>query len=307
MERRYLVNVAVLTTGFDAPHVDFIAILRATESVTLYQQIVGRGLRLFPEKTNCLVIDYAKNGFDLFAPEVGEKRPSPSSQVVQVPCPGCEHCNDFWGELDESGRVVSHYGRRCQGLDEAGERCHYRFVFKECPRCNGECDIAARRCEHCGQVLVDPDEMLRAALREKDTLVLRVSGMELEAEGSRLVLTYHDEDGERVKERFDFSHEGQRGVFNRIFSRRLADGRRPLALESAEQAVTLQALMPRPDFVICKRKKLRGQGRGPRSYFCVEQRIFHYGGVFRRAADASVRVGDTFHSGKRPARRPRKG
>lgn len=42
---RYLVNVAVLTTGFDAPHVDLIAILRPTESVSLYQQIVGRGLR----------------------------------------------------------------------------------------------------------------------------------------------------------------------------------------------------------------------------------------------------------------------
>ncbi|KNB39498.1 hypothetical protein ACH54_03675, partial [Salmonella enterica subsp. enterica serovar Infantis] len=43
---RYLVNVSVLTTGFDAPHVDLIAILRPTESVSLYQQIVGRGLRL---------------------------------------------------------------------------------------------------------------------------------------------------------------------------------------------------------------------------------------------------------------------
>ncbi|HBX14594.1 MAG TPA: ATP-dependent helicase, partial [Leclercia adecarboxylata] len=39
---RYLVNVSVLTTGFDAPHVDLIAILRPTESVSLYQQIVGR-------------------------------------------------------------------------------------------------------------------------------------------------------------------------------------------------------------------------------------------------------------------------
>lgn len=47
---RYLVNVAVLTTGFDAPHVDLIAILRPTESVSLYQQIVGRGLRLAPDK-----------------------------------------------------------------------------------------------------------------------------------------------------------------------------------------------------------------------------------------------------------------
>lgn len=49
-------NVSVLTTGFDAPHVDLIAILRPTESVSLYQQIVGRGLRLAPGKTDCLIM-----------------------------------------------------------------------------------------------------------------------------------------------------------------------------------------------------------------------------------------------------------
>ncbi|EKO3989591.1 ATP-dependent helicase, partial [Vibrio fluvialis] len=54
---KFLVNVSVLTTGFDAPHVDLIAILRPTESVSLYQQIVGRGLRLSPGKTECLVLD----------------------------------------------------------------------------------------------------------------------------------------------------------------------------------------------------------------------------------------------------------
>lgn len=43
---KYLVNVDVLTTGFDAPHVDLIAILRATESPGLLQQIIGRSLRL---------------------------------------------------------------------------------------------------------------------------------------------------------------------------------------------------------------------------------------------------------------------
>ncbi|MDA4834871.1 helicase-related protein, partial [Enterobacter hormaechei] len=58
---RYLVNVSVLTTGFDAPHVDLIAILRPTESVSLDQQIVGRGLRLAPGKTDCLILDYAGN------------------------------------------------------------------------------------------------------------------------------------------------------------------------------------------------------------------------------------------------------
>ena len=54
---KYLVNVAVLTTGFDAPHVDVIAMMRATESVALLQQIIGRGLRVAPNKDNCLVLD----------------------------------------------------------------------------------------------------------------------------------------------------------------------------------------------------------------------------------------------------------
>ena len=57
---RYLVNVAVLTTGFDAPHVDLIAILRPTESVSLYQQIVGRGLRLGKHGRNDLGLRAAR-------------------------------------------------------------------------------------------------------------------------------------------------------------------------------------------------------------------------------------------------------
>ena len=49
---KYLVNVSVLTTGFDAAHVDVIAILRPTESISLYQQIIGRGLRLDTNKSS---------------------------------------------------------------------------------------------------------------------------------------------------------------------------------------------------------------------------------------------------------------
>lgn len=81
---RYLVNVSVLTTGFDAPHVDLIAILRPTESVSLYQQIVGRGLRLAPGKTDCLILDYAGNPHDLYSPEVGTPKGKSDNVPVQV-------------------------------------------------------------------------------------------------------------------------------------------------------------------------------------------------------------------------------
>lgn len=58
---RCLTNAQVLTTGFDAPQVDLIAMLRPTLSTSLYVQIVGRGTRLAPGKDNCLVLDFAGN------------------------------------------------------------------------------------------------------------------------------------------------------------------------------------------------------------------------------------------------------
>lgn len=52
-----LVNVAVLTTGFDYPETDCIILARPTKSKILYEQIVGRGLRLAEGKEDCLIID----------------------------------------------------------------------------------------------------------------------------------------------------------------------------------------------------------------------------------------------------------
>ncbi len=111
---RYLVNVAVLTTGFDAPHVDLIAILRPTESVSLYQQIVGRGLRLAPGKTDCLILDYAGNPHDLYAPEVGSPKGKSDNVPVQVFCPACGFANTFWGKTTADGTLIEHFGRRCR-------------------------------------------------------------------------------------------------------------------------------------------------------------------------------------------------
>ena len=60
-ELQCLVNVDVLTTGFNAPHVDLVALARATESAALYVQIVGRGMRTAPGKSDCLLLDYGGN------------------------------------------------------------------------------------------------------------------------------------------------------------------------------------------------------------------------------------------------------
>lgn len=58
---RAIVNVNVLTTGFDDPSIDLIALLRPTQSPVLHVQTVGRGLRISEGKKDCLILDFAGN------------------------------------------------------------------------------------------------------------------------------------------------------------------------------------------------------------------------------------------------------
>lgn len=72
---QYIFNCAVLTEGFDAPGTSCVAICRPTKSTALYRQMVGRGTRLSPGKSNLLLIDFKGNSgkhelasaFDIFA------------------------------------------------------------------------------------------------------------------------------------------------------------------------------------------------------------------------------------------------
>src|SRR5262249_51488713 len=55
---KYLCNVNVLTTGFDSPNIDCVALVRPTLSPGLYYQMVGRGFRVHPGKADCPVLDF---------------------------------------------------------------------------------------------------------------------------------------------------------------------------------------------------------------------------------------------------------
>jgi DNA repair protein RadD len=92
-EIRALASMGVLTTGFNAPGVDLIALLRPTKSAGLYVQMVGRGTRLAPGKENCLVLDFAGNvrrhgPIDLVRP----KRPGEGGggEAPTKLCPECD-------------------------------------------------------------------------------------------------------------------------------------------------------------------------------------------------------------------------
>ena len=193
---RYLVNVNMATVGFSCDHVDIIAILRATESSRLYQQILGRGMRLDPHKKEFLLLDYTDNiqklfpSGDVFSPEIVAYGKKPSTKH-DIQCPECHNVNqvtfrpnpdgfdiDSFGYfLDLAGERIemdgqpfpAHYSRRCSHIEPLGKnefkRCDYYWSYKECPECSEKNDIAARKCTGCGTALIDPNDKLIAEFK----------------------------------------------------------------------------------------------------------------------------------------------
>lgn len=61
---RVLSSVSVLLEGFDVPRVDCVLMARPTKSQGLFIQAVGRGLRLHPDKDDCLILDFSGSADD---------------------------------------------------------------------------------------------------------------------------------------------------------------------------------------------------------------------------------------------------
>lgn len=261
---KYLVNVSVLTTGFDAPHVDVIALLRPTESNSLYQQIVGRGLRLCEGKKDCFVLDYTGMGHDIYAPEISEKRPAKDTVPVQVECPVCGFANNFWGYAIE-GEVIEHFGRKCRGSAQDPKTfefrpCNYRFRSKICHACGCENDITAKACENCQAVLIDADAKLKQAKLSKNAHVLTPEKITFEERRDRnsnpyLEIRYYDADAQFVSEAHFFNNPLAIKKFNINFLR--SHLRRPelaIDLTSPAEAIKYKSLYRLPAFVIARKQ-----------------------------------------------------
>lgn len=107
---RAVVNVNVLTTGFNHPGLDALIMLRPTKSTSLYVQMLGRGMRNAPGKSDCLVLDFSGNIM--------------------------EH-----GPLDHIEVKTS---------NRTGQAEVKRAPAKECPRCRSLLHAAKRTCDDCG-------------------------------------------------------------------------------------------------------------------------------------------------------------
>jgi DNA repair protein RadD len=262
---RYLVNVSVLTTGFDAPHVDVIAILRPTESNSLYQQIVGRGLRLSDDKKDCYVLDYTGMGHDIYAPEISDKKPAKDTVAVRVPCPVCDFENSFWGYTDDDGTLIEHFGRKCKGARQDPITyqiipCGYRFRSKICHSCGCENDITARICENCKATLIDADAKLKQAKLSKNSHVLTPDKITFEERKDRnsnpyLEIRYYDYDSQYLSEAHFFNNPLSIKKFNINFLR--SHLRRPelaVDLTTPAEVIKFQKLFRLPSFVIARKQ-----------------------------------------------------
>ncbi len=191
-EIRYLTSVGTLTTGFDVPHTQVIALLRKTESSSLLTQIMGRAWRLHDGKEYSVLLDYAENieehfpDGDIYNPVIKACKEKGEAYPIKAKCPTCSYVNEFScipdyidTDKDENGYCVdvfgnrietefgplsSHYGRRCWGYVSVGagkvDRCGYYWTSKECDACGEKNDVTARYCVSCKHELIDPAKKL---------------------------------------------------------------------------------------------------------------------------------------------------
>jgi superfamily II DNA or RNA helicase len=128
-----LVNVGILSTGFDEPTVECVILNRATKSLPLYLQMVGRGARVTPEKDNFIVIDMGNN-------------------VAS---------HGFWNDVRDWKEMFFNPN---QPKERKGEDID---MTKECPQCQNLIHISKMICEGCGYEFPKKEVISEFAITEE--------------------------------------------------------------------------------------------------------------------------------------------
>lgn len=143
-ELRALCSMGVLTTGFNAKHVDLIALARPTKSTGLYIQMVGRGTRpLYAKGHNLDTIDGRL-------------------AAIAAAKPNCLVL-DFGGNIARHGPFDDPFIKK----PKKGEG---PAPFKECPECGCACGTATRICPNCEHEFPPPERFVRVEADAKPIL-----------------------------------------------------------------------------------------------------------------------------------------
>jgi superfamily II DNA or RNA helicase/predicted nucleic acid-binding Zn ribbon protein len=122
-----LVNCGIATTGFDCPDIEVVVVNRATKSVALWLQMVGRGSRPTSNKSAFTILDFGEN----------------------------VHRLGFWQEARDWGKAFAGMeNKKGQGV----------APVKDCPCCGAVLYASARFCEFCGEVFATEKKAERGSL-----------------------------------------------------------------------------------------------------------------------------------------------
>jgi superfamily II DNA or RNA helicase len=122
-----LVNCGIATTGFDCPDIEVVVVNRATKSVALWLQMVGRGSRPTASKKEFTILDFGEN----------------------------VHRLGFWQEARDWGKAFN-------GIEQ--KKGQGVAPVKDCPCCGAVLYASARFCEFCGEVFATEKKAERGSL-----------------------------------------------------------------------------------------------------------------------------------------------
>lgn len=172
---RYIVNCEILTVGFDDPMTDTIAILRKTESSSLYLQIIGRGIRPvyatgYPLDTKqdrliaikesckkeCLVLDYTSDNLDFHFPDHDIDNPrikvyknkSTGTEITAI-CPICSTENVFSARKNDEGFSIDSQGFFVDLMGARVKTAYGDYPAHFGRRCYGQ-ELIRGKFERCG-------------------------------------------------------------------------------------------------------------------------------------------------------------
>lgn len=212
-----LVNVAVLTTGFNVPDIDLLAFMRPTRSPVLYIQCIGRGIRTAPNKNDCMVLDFG-------------------GVISQLgPIDAVEVRRKFTGEKRE-------------GQTEA--------LFKTCPACGENCAPQQKYCYACGYSFVTASleqaakgkALLTSEIAPEWRPVLFMSVHKHDKKETPSMRVIYGTDQGQISEFICFEHKG----YAREKAVKWADDRAIQAPDTIDEAILIN--WPQPNEICVKKE-----------------------------------------------------
>ena len=217
-ELKYVLQIGVWTVGVSIPRIDTIVIMRLIGSMTMYEQLVGRGVRKLKKpdveagivKNECLILDYTDTSAvmaSLFSSDEldrAENSRAKANEEDMISCPNCGYEN-------------SPRARRCANVLDTG-RCEFFFSSKLCEDlhgahtgtlikkgCGTENDPSSKVCRKCNGFMKDPNESLLNTAYSKDDLI-NVVHFKFEPTRNKkgLVATYKLSNGKSASQVFIF-------------------------------------------------------------------------------------------------------